>query len=232
MVIRHFTKTFFSASFTDECRIIEFKEPIENKAMKDRLIRSAEVINEGSCRAMCYMEPNCVSINFGPSHGGKYRCELNNATDDDHLIVLEKKPTFTFLAIEVNIFMAQLVLTVQLRHLDKITWNRNSQKHDFSSSMCVFILVTFHNFLHVFSPRAAVFLGLRNSHATVSSKMSLAGNSVVSPSLFQSVSLSLERIKKASASFWSITHLRVDLSLSIKARSGAQPSHVNKVSFS
>ena len=62
---------------------------------------------------MCYMEPNCVSINFGPSHGGKYRCELNSATDEDHLTVLEEKPAFTFLAIEVNflpihLFMAQL----------------------------------------------------------------------------------------------------------------------------
>ena len=53
---------------------------------------------------MCYMEPNCVSINFGPSHGGKYRCELNSATDENHLTVLEEKPAFTFLAIEVNSF--------------------------------------------------------------------------------------------------------------------------------
>ena len=56
---------------------------------------------------MCYMEPNCVSINFGPSHGGKYTCELNSATDEDHLTVLEEKPTFTFLAIEVNSFMPE-----------------------------------------------------------------------------------------------------------------------------
>ena len=94
-------------SFTDlQCRIIEFKEPIENKAMKDHVIRSAEVIDEGSCRVMCYMEPNCVSINFGPSHGGKYKCELNNVTDEDHMTVLEEKPTFTFLAIEVTFYQS------------------------------------------------------------------------------------------------------------------------------
>ena len=57
---------------------------------------------------MCYMEPNCVSINFGPSHGGKYTCELNSATDEDHSAIFEETPNFTFLAIEVNIFMAQL----------------------------------------------------------------------------------------------------------------------------
>ena len=76
--------------------------------MKDHVISSVEVINEGSCRVMCYMEPNCVSINFGPSHGEKYTCELNSATDEDHSTILEETPNFTFLAIEVNIFMAQL----------------------------------------------------------------------------------------------------------------------------
>ena len=51
-------------------------------------------------------------MNFGPSHGGKYRCELNNATDEDHKTVLEEKPTFTFLAIEVRIFMPVLSVFV------------------------------------------------------------------------------------------------------------------------
>ena len=73
--------------------------------MKDHVIRSAEVINEGSWRVMCYMEPNCVSINFGPSQGGKYQCELNNATDEDQMTVPEDKPTFIFLAIEVTFYM-------------------------------------------------------------------------------------------------------------------------------
>ena len=59
-----------------------FKEPIPNRAMKNHVIRSEDVPNEGSCRLMCYMEPNCVSINLGPFEGGKHKCELNNATDE------------------------------------------------------------------------------------------------------------------------------------------------------
>ena len=102
----------FASNTDDEFRIIEFKEPIENKAMKDHVIRSAEVINEGSCRVMCYMEPTCVLMNFGPSHSGKYRCELNYATDEDHMTVLEEKPTFTFLAIGVRILMPVLSVFV------------------------------------------------------------------------------------------------------------------------
>jgi len=47
------------------------------------------------------MEPNCVSINLGPLKGGKHKCELNNATDENQFAShLQDKPTFTYLAIE------------------------------------------------------------------------------------------------------------------------------------
>ena len=92
----------FMSGTGDECRIIMFKEPIENKAMTGHVIRSEEVPNQGTCRLMCYMEPNCVSINFGPSEGGKYKCELNSASEDNKLAIIENRETFTFLAIEVT----------------------------------------------------------------------------------------------------------------------------------
>ena len=33
-------------------------------ALKNYVIKRTKVLNEGSCRVMCYMEPNCVSINL------------------------------------------------------------------------------------------------------------------------------------------------------------------------
>ena len=87
----------------EECRNIIFKEPIQDKAMKNHVIRIAEVPNDGSCRMMCYMEPNCVSINVGPLQGGKHKCELNNASDENQFtFFLENTPTYTYLAIEVH----------------------------------------------------------------------------------------------------------------------------------
>ena len=87
----------------DECRIIMFKEPIENKAMTGHVIRTEEVPNEGTCRLMCYAEPNCVSINFGPSEGGKHKCELNSVTEEKGLtFVLQDRESYTYLAIEVK----------------------------------------------------------------------------------------------------------------------------------
>jgi len=86
----------------DEGRIIVFKEPVANKAMKNHVIRSAEVPSEGSCRLMCYMEPNCVSVNLGPLEDGKHKCELNNATDENQFAnSLVNKWAFNYLAIEV-----------------------------------------------------------------------------------------------------------------------------------
>ena len=47
--------------------------------MEGHLIRLVEVPHQGSCNVLCYMEPNCVSINLGPSQGGNYICKLNVA---------------------------------------------------------------------------------------------------------------------------------------------------------
>ena len=70
--------------------------------MTDHLIRTEEVVNQGACEVMCYMEPNCVSVNFGPSEGGKYKCELNSATDENKLSFINDRECFTFIAIEVT----------------------------------------------------------------------------------------------------------------------------------
>ena len=96
----------------DECRDIMFKEPVANMAMKNHVISSEEVLNEGSCRLMCYMEPNCVSINLGPFVGGKHRCELNNATDENHL---ENREAFTYLAIEVFLHYSSFLILRVMR---------------------------------------------------------------------------------------------------------------------
>ncbi|XP_022809923.1 uncharacterized protein LOC111346933 [Stylophora pistillata] len=84
-----------------ECRSIVFKEPIQEKVMKDHLIRLEEVLHQGSCNVLCYSEPNCVSINVGHSQGGNYMCELNNASDESPgSSDLQSKQDYTHLSIE------------------------------------------------------------------------------------------------------------------------------------
>ena len=61
----------------DDSRHIKFKDPIPNMAMKSHAIKIAEVPNEGSCKVMCLMEPNCVSINIGPVVGPRRKSMLH-----------------------------------------------------------------------------------------------------------------------------------------------------------
>jgi len=71
--------------------------------MKGHVIAREEVLNEGSCRVKCFMEPNCVSINMGPLKGGKLKCELNNATNENQFAsALKDKAAYTYMAIEVK----------------------------------------------------------------------------------------------------------------------------------
>lgn len=58
---------------------------------------------------MCYLEPDCVSINVGPVARGNQKCELNNATEENHApFLLVNKPAYTYFAIEVTFFHSQL----------------------------------------------------------------------------------------------------------------------------
>ena len=81
-----------------------FKEPVPNKVLEGHIIRNDKVPNEGSCRVLCYMDPNCVSINVGPLEEGQHKCELNDATSEQQDItqILKNMEGYTHLAIEVT----------------------------------------------------------------------------------------------------------------------------------
>ncbi|XP_022777800.1 uncharacterized protein LOC111319257 [Stylophora pistillata] len=54
------------------------------------------------CKTMCYMEPNCVSINIDKraDGNGKYKCELNNVTHEGHKDELIEDGHFSYHAAE------------------------------------------------------------------------------------------------------------------------------------
>ena len=94
----------FAADPTDdEGRMIIFKEPIRDREMRGHVIKTEEVPNQGSCRVLCFIEPSCVSINFGPWRKGKYKCELNYSTEESRPAPeLHKKTDYMYLGIEVK----------------------------------------------------------------------------------------------------------------------------------
>ncbi|XP_066027940.1 uncharacterized protein [Pocillopora verrucosa] len=87
----------------DGCRHIVWSQPEQDRVMQGHEIRSVEVPHEGSCRVICFLEPNCVSINVRPTtQGGNYICELNNATGgNESSSVLQSKEGHIYVAIEV-----------------------------------------------------------------------------------------------------------------------------------
>lgn len=66
--------------FLDDCRTVEFKEREANKALIKHVIRSELVLSEDVCEIKCFLEPNCVSFNYGLLGDGAFKCELNNRT--------------------------------------------------------------------------------------------------------------------------------------------------------
>ena len=91
-----------------------FKEEVPNKALHGHVIRTEQVLNKGSCRLQCYLEPNCVSINVGPLKDGSHQCDLNNVTHDMEKCALENMNGFTYNAVEVR-----AVIVTQLHYLQK-----------------------------------------------------------------------------------------------------------------
>ena len=72
----------------DQCRNLEFgpEKAFEGKRLVNHTIRTVEITVSRFCENLCYMEPNCVSINLytRADGNGNYKCELNNATHEGH----------------------------------------------------------------------------------------------------------------------------------------------------
>ena len=50
---------------------------MKNKILINHVIQTYQVADEEMCRLKCYLEPNCVSYNFGPLNDGSFLCELS-----------------------------------------------------------------------------------------------------------------------------------------------------------
>ncbi|XP_022809518.1 uncharacterized protein LOC111346494, partial [Stylophora pistillata] len=72
----------------DQCRKLEFtpEKAFDGRRLINHVIRTVEIMEMDFCEKMCYMEPDCVSINLEKRAGGNggYKCELNNVTHEGH----------------------------------------------------------------------------------------------------------------------------------------------------
>ena len=84
------------------------EKAFEEKRLIQHTIRIVEVVDPRFCENLCYMEPDCVSINLDKREDrhGNYKCELNNVTHEGYEHQLEDHEVFFYHAAEVNIFFS------------------------------------------------------------------------------------------------------------------------------
>ena len=81
------------------------EKAFEGKRLVNHTIRTVEITVSRFCENLCYMEPDCVSINLytRADGNGNYKCELNNATHEGHEERLIDQEMYSYRAAEVNI---------------------------------------------------------------------------------------------------------------------------------
>ena len=103
MKIRECEKYQNSRIFAGDCRILEFKPDLKDFSLQGFVIKSFEVQRESDCKASCFQEHNCVSLNIGPSgNNGAYLCELSDSDHEMHSEALKPKDGFTYHSTEVS----------------------------------------------------------------------------------------------------------------------------------
>ncbi|XP_066026058.1 uncharacterized protein [Pocillopora verrucosa] len=78
------------------------EKEFDGKRLVNHVIRIVEVTVREFCETMCYIEPDCVSINLHKRAGGRgvYRCELNNVTHEGHEDELTNNASYFYRAAE------------------------------------------------------------------------------------------------------------------------------------
>ena len=76
------------SSILDQCRILAFPSTLFflGERFISHTITNINVIDRDTCEYSCYLNHNCVSVNFyfGPSEAGIQNCEPNNSTSKEH----------------------------------------------------------------------------------------------------------------------------------------------------
>ena len=70
------------------------------------MIKTHSTETKDECELKCYMEDDCMSINFGPSlERGKYICELCDSHHEIHPDDLQPQTGFLYIPTEVSQFI-------------------------------------------------------------------------------------------------------------------------------
>ncbi|KAL9956969.1 hypothetical protein ACROYT_G038540 [Oculina patagonica] len=80
----------------DDCRILEFEPSIDGQSLFNHVIETYLTVSQNDCELKCYMDNECMSINFGPGASGAYLCELSDSDHDLHPDDLQQRDGFIY----------------------------------------------------------------------------------------------------------------------------------------
>nr|XP_058940559.1 fibropellin-3-like [Pocillopora verrucosa] len=88
------------ACLDGNCRILAFPSSLffEGERLVNHTVATISVIDRDTCEFRCYLEHNCVSINFNvqPKEPETENCELNNSTSQEHEKDLIKAANYVY----------------------------------------------------------------------------------------------------------------------------------------
>ena len=113
--------------FSGLCRSLKFTTPIEGYTLVGHVIKNFSIGNHASCKNLCTMERQCVSINIGPPIEGKMVCELSNSDDKRHSEDLKTNKGFIYRATQVrdSSLMSSFLLTTTTTTMTSTTTTTN-----------------------------------------------------------------------------------------------------------
>ena len=122
-------------SISDTCRVLEFTEPIEGRALKGHVFKNLSLEIQENCELNCYLENDCSSYNLGPLVDGRYVCELSDSDDGQHPRDLESRHGFIYGATKVRLLYSPFTIKYQKwsDFVFKIQWRAPYRCHSTKS---------------------------------------------------------------------------------------------------
>ena len=98
----------------DSCRFLDFRVHMafDGSRMINHIIRTIESVQEDFCGALCFMEHSCVSYNMEITSGSSIatKCELNNATHNEHPNDLLQQNNYIYRGIRVSEYFTPITV--------------------------------------------------------------------------------------------------------------------------
>ena len=103
--------TLTNLNFLDQCRILAFPSTLffVGERLLNHTIANISVIDRDTCEYRCYLDHNCISVNFyfGEKGAKAHNCELNNSTSKEYDRDLVKAANYVYHGTKVPVVKCQ-----------------------------------------------------------------------------------------------------------------------------